>query len=69
MLSPLIQKPILCSSNVLFKHQQKPVFHNSLIFTMLGDIGNTVSLDLFYRDLVTLLGWSLPRLCYGMLWT
>jgi len=29
---------------------------------MLGNISNTVSLDPLYRDLVTLLGWSLPRL-------
>jgi len=26
------------------------------------DINNTISLDLFYRGLVTLLGYSLPRL-------
>jgi len=62
MLSPLIQKPILCSSDVLSKPQQKPVFHNGLISTMSGNINNTASLDPLYRGLVTLLDWSLPRL-------
>jgi len=29
---------------------------------LLEDIGNTISPDSLYRDLVTLLGWSLSRL-------
>jgi len=29
---------------------------------MSEDISNTISLDPLYRGLVTLLGWSLPRL-------
>ena len=29
---------------------------------MSEDIGNTISPDPLYRGLVTLLGWSLPRL-------
>ena len=29
---------------------------------LLKNIGNTVSLDLLYRDLVIFLGWLLPRL-------
>ena len=37
------------------------MFH--LLVTYLSeDIGNTISLDLLYRGLVILLGWSLSRL-------
>ena len=31
------------------------------LFLLSEDIGNTVSLDPLYRDLITLLGLSLPR--------
>ena len=33
-----------------------------LVTYLLGDIGNTISLDLLYRGLVILLGWLLSRL-------
>ena len=36
---------------------------------MLKNIGNTVSPDPLYRGLVTLLGWSLPKLAFDRLIT
>ena len=35
---------------------------NEVLERLSKNIGNTVSLDLLYRDLFTLLGWSLPKL-------
>ena len=42
---------------------------NIILLIVSGDIGNTLSPDLLYRGLVTLLGWSLSRIALNKLIT